>query len=54
MSLAREIDVQPDAIDVAVEELTQSLELRSNAGGAIKVKVRHAIELLQPLTAPTQ
>jgi len=52
LSLAREIDVSPDAIDIALEHLQHSLTIRANTGGAIKTQVREAIRILQPLCAP--
>lgn len=54
MSIAREVDANPQAIDIAVDELISSLDLKSNAGGAIKAKVRSALELLYPLTLPPE
>ncbi len=44
--------VQPDGITriemaVAVSILTEALDLKANAGGAIKARIREALEVLQ-------
>jgi hypothetical protein len=50
LEYAKKLDQSPDTSDSVVEAvkiLTEALQLKPNAGGAIKTKIREAIALLQ-------
>jgi hypothetical protein len=50
LEIARKLDngesLEPETSSIAVTLLTEALELKANAGGQIKAKIRAALELL--------